>query len=204
MLEININYFNIKIGESFINVSNKKGKVYKSKIDLKNVGPIKRDGFWHLAWSKEHNSYIVINKKSKLKLQNFLLGVNNNVPVFHKNRDTLDNRLSNLYIYKESNMKNNYEVLNDSTVKVYISNRYKEESLYFLISKCDTEKILDDFGYWTYAKSKNKYTIFKNTKNGKKTPLDILFPKNKPDQITKLNKNFFDFRRENIKINLNL
>lgn len=202
MFEITINYFDIKIGETFINVSNKKGQIYKSKIDLKSIGPIKRDGFWHLTWSKEHNSYLVINMKSKLKLQNFLLGVNNNVPVFHKNKDTLDNRLSNLYIYEESNMKNNYELLDNDSVKIYISNRYKEKSLYFLISKCDFEKFLDDFGYWTYLKSKNKYTIFKNTKNGKKTPLDILFPKKNSNEIIKINKNFFDFRRENIKLNL--
>lgn len=215
VLFINTNYKNVENkyeiqGDvALISLLNKSGSEFIAKIDLDDVEKVKSMGTWFAEWNKDFNSYLVqnisltkTNKKSKpLKqnLQSVILNTNPKAPIKHLNGDNLDNRKCNIEIV-ERNTKNDYEIIDESTIAIILRDRNGKAFSKALISKEDLSTVLTDEFSWVEYKTHGNIHVVANTPNGRVYLDKILMNPSDSEIVHHINLNPLDCRRNNMEI----
>lgn len=161
---------------TLVTILTKKNKELTVKIDTCDLEKVKGMGSWFGEWHKDFNSYLAQNltiikcgkkiKSTKQNLQSLILGTKNDEPIKHINGDVLDNRRCNLEIV-DRNAKNDYEVIDESTISIILRDRYGKDQARALISKEDLEKVVNDDYTWIYYKGSRQPKVISHTKQGK-------------------------------------
>ena len=215
VLFINTNYKNVENNYeiqgniALISLLNKKGSELISKIDVDDIEKVKSEGTWFAEWNKDFNNYLVqnisstkTNKKSnplKQTLQSVILNTNPKAPIKHINGDTLDNRKCNIEII-ERNTKNDYEIIDESTVAIILRDRNGNVSSKALISKEDLSAVVTDEFSWVEYKTHDNIHVVANTPNGRIYLDRILMNPSDSEIVHHINLNPLDCKRNNMEI----
>jgi hypothetical protein len=201
------NKYEIKEDVALMSVKKKDGSELVAKIDANDIEKVKNKGFWFAEWHKDFNNYIVqnistteTNKKSKpLKqnLQSVILDIHPKAPIRHINGDTLDNRKSNLEIV-ERNTRNDYEILDENTVVIFLRDRNGRVTSKALISKEDLDTVIVDEYSWVEYKNHGDIAVIANTPNGRIYLDRIIMKPGDNETIHHINLNPLDNRRNNL------
>lgn len=212
---INTNYKNVENkyeiqgNVALISLLNKKGSKLIAKIDVDDIEKVKSMGTWFAEWHKDFNSYLVqnislnkTNKNStpiKQNLQSVILNTNPKAPIKHINGDTLDNRKCNIEIVQR-NTKNDYEIIDESTIAIILKDRNGKAFSKALISKEDFKTVLTDELSWVEYKTHGNIHVVANTPNGR-IYLDKMLMNPSDDEIVHhINLNPLDCKRNNMEI----
>ena len=216
MLVINNNYknteniFEIKDTVTFMTILKKNGEALTTKIDTSDLEKVKNAGIWFAEWNSNSNSYTVqniskdkLNKKSKplkISLQNFVMDAKVNAPIMHLNKDTLDNRKSNLDIFDRKE-KNETEKVNEDTIAILLKDKYGNVNSKALISASDLHDVVTNEYTWVNHKMNGEPCVIANTPDGR-VRLDsiIMDVDDSSINIHHINLNPLDNRRENLEI----
>jgi len=212
---INTNYKNleneyeIQGNIALISILNKKGSKFAAKIDIDDMEKVKSMGIWFAEWHKDFNSYLVQNidsaktnknsKPLKQTLQSVILDTDFKTPIKHINGDTLDNRKSNLEIVKR-NTKNDYEILDESTIAVNLRDRNGRIFSKALISREDLNTVITEEFSWTEYKNHGDISVAANTPGGRIYLDNLLMNPGDGETIHHINLNPLDCRRNNMEI----
>ena len=215
VLFINTNYKNVENNYeiqgniALISLLNKKGSELIAKIDVDDIEKVKSAGTWFAEWNKDFNNYLVqnisstkTNKKSnplKQNLQSVILNTNPKAPIKHINGDTLDNRKCNIEII-ERNIKNDYEVIDESTVAIILRDKNGTVSSKALISKEDLSAVVTDEFSWVEYKTHDNIHVVANTPNGRIYLDRILMNPSDSEIVHHINLNPLDCKRNNMEI----
>lgn len=215
MLFINTNYKNIENkyeiqgNVALISLLTKNGSELIAKIDVDDMEKVKNMGTWFAEWHKDFNSYLVqninltkANKKSnplKQNLQSVILNTNPKAPIKHINGDTLDNRKCNIEII-ERNTKNDYEIIDESTIAIILRDRNGKAFSKALISKEDFNIVLADEFSWVEYKTHDNIHVVANTPNGRIYLDKMLMNPNDSEIVHHINLNPLDCKRNNMEI----
>lgn len=215
VLFINTNYknvenkYDIQGNVALISLLNKKGSELIAKIDVDDIEKVKSEGTWFAEWNKDFNNYLAQNisstktdKKSnplKQNLQSVILNTNPKAPIKHINGDTLDNRKCNIEIIQR-NTKNDYEVIDESTVAIILRDRNGNASSKALISKEDLNTALTDEFSWVEYKTHDNIHVVANTPNGRIYLDRILMNPSDGETVHHINLNPLDCKRNNMEI----
>jgi len=199
VLVINNNYknteniFEIKDTVTFMTILKKNGEALTTKIDTSDLEKVKNAGIWFAEWNSNSNSYTVqniskdkLNKKSKplkISLQNFVMDAKVNAPIMHLNKDTLDNRKSNL------------------DIAILLKDKYGNVNSKALISASDLHDVVTNEYTWVNHKMNGEPCVIANTPDGR-VRLDsiIMDVDDSSINIHHINLNPLDNRRENLEI----
>jgi len=216
VLVINNNYknteniFEIKDTVTFMTILKKNGEALTTKIDTSDLEKVKNAGIWFAEWNSNSNSYTVqniskdkLNKKSKplkVSLQNFVMDSKVNAPIMHLNKDTLDNRKSNLDIFNRKE-KNETEKVNEDTIAILLKDKYGNVNSKALISASDLHDVVTNEYTWVNHKMNGEPCVIANTPDGR-VRLDsiIMDVDDSSINIHHINLNPLDNRRENLEI----
>lgn len=215
VLFINTNYKNVENkyeiqgNVALISLLNKNGSELIAKIDVDDIEKVKSMGTWFAEWHKDFNSYLVqnisstkTNKKSnplKQNLQSVILNTNPKAPIKHRNGDTLDNRKCNIEII-ERNTKNDYEIIDESTIAIILRDRNGKAFSKALISKEDFNTILTDEFSWVEYKTHDNIYVVANTPNGRIYLDKMLMNSSDSEIVHHINLNPLDCKRNNMEI----
>lgn len=215
VLFINTNYKNVENkyeiqgNVALISLLNKNGSELIAKIDVDDVEKVKSMGTWFAEWHKDFNSYLVqnisltkTNKKSsplKQNLQSVILNTNPKAPIKHINGDTLDNRKCNIEII-ERNTKNDYEIIDESTIAIILRDRNGKAFSKALISKEDSNTVLTDEFSWVEYKTHDNIHVVANTPNGRIYLDKMLMNPSDNEIVHHINLNPLDCKRNNMEI----
>lgn len=203
------NKFEIKDNITLITVLKKNGSELTTKIDTADLDKVKNAGVWFAEWNKDSNSYTIqnlsstdINKKSKpLKqsLQNFVMDINPYTPIIHINKDTLDNRKSNLALF-DRNEKNEIEKIDNDTISILLKDKYGNVHSKALISAQDLNDVITNEYTWVNHKVNGEPCVVANTPNGRVHLDAIIMGADENEKIHHINLNPLDNRRENLEL----
>ncbi len=212
---INTNYKNVENkyeiqgNVALISLLNKKGSKLIAKIDVDDIEKVKSMGTWFAEWHKDFNSYLVqnisltkTNKNStplKQNLQSVILNTNPKAPIKHINGDTLDNRKCNIEIV-ERNTKNDYEIIDESTIAIILKDRNGKAFSKALISKEDFNTVLTDEFSWVEYKTHGNIHVVANTPNGRIYLDKMLMNPGDSEIVHHINLNPLDCKRNNMEI----
>ena len=212
---INTNYKNVENKYEIqgnvvlISLLNKNGSELIAKIDVDDIEKVKNMGTWFAEWHKDFNSYLAqnisltkTNKKSnplKQNLQSVILNTNPKAPIKHINGDTLDNRKCNIEII-ERNTKNDYEIINKSTIAIILRDRNGKAFSKALISKEDLNTVLTDEFSWVEYKTHANIHVVANTPNGRIYLDKMLMNPSDSEIVHHINLNPLDCKRNNMEI----
>lgn len=215
VLFINTNYKNVENkyevqGDiALISLLNKNGSELIAKIDVDDIEKVKSMGTWFAEWHKDFNSYLVQNisstktnkklKPLKQNLQSVILNTNPKAPIKHRNGDTLDNRKCNIEII-ERNTKNDYEIIDESTIAIILKDRNGKAFSKALISKEDFNTVLTDEFSWVEYKTHDKIHVIANTPNGRIYLDKMLTNPSDSEIVHHINLNPLDCKRNNMEI----
>jgi len=215
VLFINTNYKNVENkyeiqgNVALISLLNKNGSELIAKIDVDDIEKVKSMGTWFAEWHKDFNSYLVqnisstkTNKKSnplKQNLQSVILNTNPKAPIKHINGDTLDNRKCNIEII-ERNTKNDYEIIDESTIAIILRDRNGKAFSKALISKEDFNTVLTDEFSWVEYKTHDNIHVVANTPNGRIYLDKMLMNPSDSEIVHHINLNPLDCKRNNMEI----
>ncbi|WP_234122097.1 hypothetical protein [Clostridium hydrogenum] len=215
MFFINTNYKNVENkyeiqgNVALISLLNKKGSKLIAKIDVDDIEKVKSMGTWFAEWHKDFNSYLVqnisltkTNKNStplKQNLQSVILNTNPKAPIKHINGDTLDNRKCNIEIV-ERNTKNDYEIIDESTIAIILKDRNGKAFSKALISKEDFNTVLTDEFSWVEYKTHGNIHVVANTPNGRIYLDKMLMNPGDSEIVHHINLNPLDCKRNNMEI----
>lgn len=215
VLFINTNYKNVENkyeiqgNVALISLLNKNGSELIAKIDVDDIEKVKSMGTWFAEWHKDFNSYLVqnisstkTNKKSnplKQNLQSVILNTNPKAPIKHINGDTLDNRKCNIEIV-ERNTKNDYEIIDESTIAIILRDRNGKAFSKALISKEDFNTVLTDEFSWVEYKTHGNIHVVANTPNGRIYLDKMLMNPSDSETVHHINLNPLDCKRNNMEI----
>lgn len=215
MFFINTNYKNVENkyeiqgNVALISLLNKNGSEFIAKIDVDDIEKVKAMGTWFAEWHKDFNSYLAQNinstktdKKSnplKQNLQSVILNTNPKAPIKHRNGDTLDNRKCNIEIV-ERNTKNDYEIIDDSTIAIILRDRNGKAFSKALISKEDFKTVLTDELSWVEYKTHDNIHVVANTPNGRIYLDKLLMNPSDSEIVHHINLNPLDCKRNNMEI----
>ena len=215
VLFINTNYKNVENkyeiqgNVALISLLNKNGSELIAKIDVDDIEKVKSMGTWFAEWHKDFNSYLVqnisstkTNKKSnplKQNLQSVILNTNPKAPIKHRNGDTLDNRKCNIEII-ERNTKNDYEIIDESTIAIILRDRNGKAFSKALISKEDFNTVLTDEFSWVEYKTHDNIHVVANTPNGRIYLDKMLMNPSDSEIVHHINLNPLDCKRNNMEI----
>lgn len=204
------NHFNIENNIVKMTILNKKGKSLTALFDIEDLDKVKDFGIWFAEWNKDFNQYLaqcakqeLIKGKMKYKkysLQSVILGTSPNAPICHLNGDVLDNRKENLEIYNRYQM-NEFIVLENDVISVFLKDRYGNVEAKALISKQDFDRVITPEYTWICQKRSNgqPYAIA-HTKEGRVYLDSYLTNCQKGYRVAHLNKNPLDNRRQNLEV----
>ncbi|MBE6071898.1 MAG: hypothetical protein E7208_08055 [Clostridium butyricum] len=187
----------------------KNGGELTTKIDTTDLNKVKSAGVWFAEWNKDSNSYTVqnisstaVNKKSKpLKqsLQNFVMDANVSSPIIHINKDTLDNRKSNLTLFNR-NEKNETEKVDDNTIAILLKDKYGNVHSKALISAEDLNDVVTNEYVWVNHKLNGEQCVVANTPNGRVRLDTVIMGASENEKVHHINLNPLDNRKENLEI----
>lgn len=203
------NKFEVKDNITLMTVLKKNGSEITAKIDTTDLDKVKNAGVWFAEWNKDSNSYTIqnisttaMNKKSKpLKqsLQNFVMDANSNTPIIHINKDTLDNRKSNLTLFDRKE-KNEIEKLDNNTIAILLKDKNGNVTSRALISSEDLNNVVTNEYTWVNHKVKGEPCVIANTPNGRIHLDTVIMGTSEGEKIHHINLNPLDNRRENLEI----
>lgn len=206
------NQYEIKDNVANITVLKKNGTALNTIIDAEDLEKVLEKGTWFAEWHKDFNNYlvqnistIIINGKttsSKQNLQSLILNLSHKAPIRHINGNTLDNRKANLEVF-ERNKKNDYEVLDETTIAIILRDKYGKSKSKALISKEDLNKVVSDEFSWVYYKKNNEISVVANTPQGRIYLDRLIMDTEEKMLVHHINLNPLDNRRcnlENIEI----
>lgn len=212
---INTNYKNVENkyeiqgNVALISLLNKNGSEFIAKIDVDDIEKVKSMGTWFAEWHKDFNSYLAqnisstkTNKKSnplKQNLQSVILDTNPKAPIKHINGDTLDNRKCNIEIV-ERNTKNDYEIIDESTIAIILRDRNGKAFSKALISKEDLNTVLTEEFSWVEYKTHDNIHVVANTPNGRIYLDKMLMNPSDSEIVHHINLNPLDCKRNNMEI----
>lgn len=212
---INTNYKNVENkyeiqgNVALISLLNKNGSEFIAKIDVDDIEKVKSMGTWFAEWNKDFNSYLAqnisstkTNKKSnplKQNLQSVILDTNPKAPIKHINGDTLDNRKCNIEIV-ERNTKNDYEIIDESTIAIILRDRNGKAFSKALISKEDLNTVLTEEFSWVEYKTHDNIHVVVNTPNGRIYLDKMLMNPSDSEIVHHINLNPLDCKRNNMEI----
>ena len=206
------NQFNIENEVIKMTILNKKGKELTALFDLEDLDKVKHFGNWFAEWNKDFNQYLaqavteeMVKGKLKYKkysLQSVILGTSPNAPIRHLNGDVLDNRKTNLEIYNRF-QPNEYEILENDVIAVFLKDRYGNVEATALISAEDFNRVITSDYTWICQKRSNgqPYAIA-HTPAGRIYLDSFLTDCQKGYRVAHLNKNPLDNRRQNLNVYL--
>ena len=203
------NKFEIKDNITLMTVLKKNGSEITTKIDTADLDKVKNAGVWFAEWNRDSNSYTIqnisataVNQKSKpLKqsLQNFVMDTNPNAPIIHINKDTLDNRKSNLALFDRTE-KNEIEKIDNNTIAILLKDKNSNVTSKALISAVDLNDVVTNEYTWVNYKIKGKSCVIANTPNGRIHLDSVIMGTAEGEKIHHINLNPLDNRRENLEI----
>ncbi|MBK1809932.1 hypothetical protein JHL18_04660 [Clostridium sp. YIM B02505] len=210
---INTNYktfnneYEINGEVAIISILKKNGEKLSAKIDASDVDKVKECGVWFAEWNKEFNDYIVENisstkknkqgKPLKQSLQSVVLDVNPKAPIKHKNGDTLDNTKANLEIV-ERNTKNEFEIVDEDTAAILLTDKYGKVISKALISRDDIGTVVTDAYSWVLYKVANDISVIANTPEGRVHLDKLIMNPAEGEKVHHINLNPLDNRRKNL------
>lgn len=207
--ETKVNEYEIKGNIAYIKLSKKDGTTIDTKIDTEDLNAVLDKGTWFAEWDKNFNNHLVKtlshsladgkNTKEKQTLQSFLLDTNTKTPIRHLNGDTLDNRRSNIKIYDQNAVVNDYEVVDADSVYIILRDKYGRKNGKVLIDSMDLDKVINSFHSWVYYIQGGEHYAVANTKNGRIYLHNFIM--NAPENmVTKfVTHNTLDCRKSNLK-----
>lgn len=194
---------------TFMTILNKKGAEYTAQIDSVDMERVKNAGTWFAEWNKDFNSYLVQNisssktnkkfKPLKQSLQSFIMDSDIHIPIKHINRDTLDNRKSNLVEFKLTD-KNETEKVDDDTIAILLKDKYGNSNSKALISASDFKMVVTDNYTWINYKVNNEVFVVANTPNGRIFLDKIIMEPSDTELVHHINLNPLDNRRQNLEL----
>ena len=201
--EAKVNQYEIKGNIAYIKLSKKDGSTIDTKINAEDLTAVLEKGTWFAEWDKNFNNYLVktLNKslKEKQTLHSFLLNTNTKTPIRHLNGDTLDNRRSNIKIYDQNAVVNDYEVVDADSVYIILRDKYGTKNGKVLIDSQDLDKVINSFHSWVYYVQGGEHYAVANTKNGRIYLHNFLMTAPE-DMVTKfVTHNTLDCRKSNLK-----
>jgi len=207
--ETKINESEVKGNVAFVKLRKKDGTTVDTKIDSEDLDRVLEKGTWFAEWSKDFNNYLVKtlssssadgkNAKEKQTLQSFILNTNTKTPIRHINGDTLDNRKSNIKIYDQNAVINDYEVVDADSVYIILRDKYGRKNGKTLIDSEDLDRVINSFHSWVYYLHEGEHYAVANTKNGRVFLHNFIM--NAPEgMVTKYaTHNTMDNRKSNLK-----
>jgi hypothetical protein len=207
--ETKVNEYEIKGNIAYIKLRKKDGTTIDAKIDADDLKAVLDKGTWFAEWDKDFNNYLVKTPsiatvdgkkiKKKQTLHSFLLDTNTKTPVRHINGDTLDNRRSNIKIYDQNAVINDYEVVDAESVYVILRDKYGRKNGKVLIDSEDLDRIINSFHSWVYYMNEGEHYAVANTKTGR-IYLHKFIMNAPEDMVTKfVTHNTLDCRKSNLK-----
>ncbi len=207
--ETKANEYEIKGNIAYIKLRKKDGTSIDTKIDAEDLQAVLEKGTWFAEWNKDFNSYLVKalsssseggkKIKEKITLQTFILGMNTRTPVRHLNGDTLDNRKSNITVYDQNAVVNDYEDVDNDSVYIILRDKYGRQNGRTLIDRKDLSRVINSFHTWVYYLHEGEHYAVANTKNGR-VYLHNFIMDTPEDMVTKyITHNTMDNRRSNLK-----
>ena len=210
---INTNYkttenkYEVREDLVLLTVLKKNGSELKVKINIPDLEKVKNYGIWFAEWNKDFNNYIIQSVSSTLKnkkgkplkqsLQSLIIDVNPNAPINFVNGDVLDNRRANLELV-EKNPKNSYEILDDNTIAIILTDKYGNPKDKALISTKDLDKVITDSYSWVLHKVNGNQMVIANTPKGR-IHLDRVIMRPESDEtIHHINLDPLDNTRKNL------
>lgn len=160
-------------------------------------------GTWFAEWHKDHNSYLAQHyiedggHKGKESLQAFILGVSPKTPIIHINKDTLDNRKSNLQLYNKTSY-NEYKELDAETAVIILRDSKGIESGKAIIDKSDLYRVLNNGYPWVYHKKDEKPYAVANTPAGRLYLDQFIMNASEEGTVHHINLNTLDNRKSNL------
>lgn len=198
-----VNEYEIKGNIAYIKLSKKDGSSIETKIDAEDLEAVLDKGTWFAEWDKNFNNYLVkiLNKtlKEKQTLHSFLLSTNTRTTIRHLNGDTLDNRRSNIKIYDQNAVVNDYEMVDADSVYIILRDKYGNKNGRVLIDSKDLDRVINSFHSWVYYMQGGEHYAVANTKDGRVYLHNFIMtaPEN---MVTKfVTHNTLDCRRSNLK-----
>ncbi|MGL4762166.1 MAG: hypothetical protein ACRC6T_09175 [Sarcina sp.] len=201
------NKYEVKGNIVEITMENKKGKEFIALIDGVDLERVKAQGIWFVEWSKDMNDYTAQNINQELKnkqgkplkqsLQGFILEVSAKAPIKHINANYLDNRKENLEIV-DTHVKNDYEVIDETTVHIILKDKYGREDARAIVSKEDIDALIKNEFNWAVYRGE----VVANTTEGRVYLDELLLEPKENEIVHHINLNPLDNKRENIEIHL--
>lgn len=201
------NKYEIKGNIAYLELYKKDGTTVNAAINAEDLTRVLEKGTWFAQWHKDFNNYLVqtlsekdaADKKhvEKQTLQSFLLNVHTKAPIRHLNGDTLDNRRSNLELYKQDTT-NDFEEFNAETIAIILRDKYGKENGKTLIDKEDLDRVVKTGYSWVSYKIKGEPYAIANTPEGRifLNRFIMQTPKNKVTHS--INLNTLDNRKANL------
>ena len=207
--ETKTNEYEINGKIAFVKLRKKDGTTIDTKIDSDDLDRVLEKGTWFAEWNKDFNSYLVKtlssssvngkNTKEKQTLQSFILNTNTKTPIRHINGDTLDNRKSNIKIYDQNAVVNDYEVVDSESVYIILRDKYGRKCEKTLIDSDDLDRVINSLHSWVYYFHEGEHYAVANTKNGR-IYLHNFIMNTPEDMVTKyVTHNTLDNRKSNLK-----
>jgi len=207
--ETKANEYEVNGKIAFVKLRKKDGTIIDTKIDSDDLNRVLEKGTWFAEWNKDFNNYLVKTlssssangktTKEKQTLQSFILDTNTKTPIRHINGDTLDNRKSNIKIYDQNAVINDYEVVDSESVYIILRDKYGRKSEKTLIDSDDLDRVINSLHSWVYYFHEGEHYAVANTKNGRIYLHNFIM--NTPEgTVTKyVTHNTLDNRKSNLK-----
>ena len=213
MFFINTNYkttenkYEVKDDLVILIVLKKNGSELKVKINIPDLDKVRNEGIWFAEWNRDFNDYIIQNisstkknkqgKPLKQSLQSLILDLNPKAPINFVNGDVLDNRRSNLELV-EKNSKNSYEIIDDNTIAVILTDKYGNPKDKALISTKDLSKVITDSYSWVLHKIDGNQVVIANTPKGRIHLDRVIMNPEADETIHHINLDPLDNTRKNL------
>lgn len=213
MFFINTNYkttenkYEVRDDLVILIVLKKNGSELKVKINIPDLDKVRNEGIWFAEWNRDFNDYIIQNisstkknkqgKPLKQSLQSLILDLNPKAPINFVNGDVLDNRRSNLELV-EKNSKNSYEIIDDNTIAVILTDKYGNPKDKALISTKDLSKVITDSYSWVLHKIDGNQVVIANTPKGRIHLDRVIMNPEADETIHHINLDPLDNTRKNL------
>jgi hypothetical protein len=201
------NEYEINGNIAYLKLQKKDGSLINATIDAEDLPKVLEKGTWFARWHKDFNNYLVqtfseqnVNGEKymeKQTIQSFLMNVHTKEPIRHINGDTLDNRRSNLELYKQNTI-NDIQEINTKTSAIILRDKYGKENARTLIDTEDLERVIQTGYCWVCHKIKGEPYAVANTPDGR-VFLNRYIMQTPQNEVTHaINLNTLDNRKANL------
>nr|WP_304220047.1 HNH endonuclease [Fredinandcohnia onubensis] len=167
------NEYVVKDEIAYLKLKRRDGTTLTTQIDAEDLQRVLDKGTWFAEWHTDFENYLVHNvsyyyvdgkkHRKKITLHSFIMGIDNKEPIRHADKDTLNNRKSNLKVYSKE-MLNDYEEVDKDTVAIILRNKDGKEKARTLIDKEDLDRVKANGYTWFYYKGNGyPYAVANNS-----------------------------------------